>query len=33
VIQDSDHNKFTLSASAPDGKNFVCKEITYTRRK
>lgn len=33
VLKGADQSVFTLSAPGPDGKDFVCMEITYTRRK
>ena len=33
VIKDASHNVFTLSVASPDGKDFVCMEIAYTKRK
>lgn len=33
AIQDASRNVFTLSVASPDGKDFVCMEITYTKRK
>lgn len=33
VLKSADQNVFTLSVGGPDGKDFVCMEITYTKRK
>lgn len=33
AIKDASKNVFTLSIANPDGKDFVCMEITYTKRK